>query len=197
MTMLDARHIRAILGIILILSSSVAMAGEWNLPGLMQLLAQRKAGRASFVERKYIGFIDKPMESSGELTFQAPDMLEKRTFKPKPESLLLKGDRLTIDQPDKHKLQVSLQEHPEVSAFIESIRGTLTGDLSTLKEFYNITLAGSVDQWQLVLIPKQARMARIISRIRISGSDTNIQTIDFEQADGDRSEMVITDISVK
>src|SRR5258706_14653588 len=103
-------HIRAIASTIFILLSSVTMADDWKLPDLMQLLAQHKAGKASFVEKKYIGIIDEPIESSGELAFTAPNKLEKRTFKPKPESLVLEGDSLTVDQPDKRRLTVNLQE---------------------------------------------------------------------------------------
>jgi hypothetical protein len=104
------------------------MAGELNLPDLMQLLAQHKSGKASFIEKKYIGILEKPVESSGELAFTAPDKLEKRTLKPKSESLVLEGDNLTVDQPDRRRLTVSLQDHPEIAAFVQSIRGTLAGD---------------------------------------------------------------------
>jgi len=192
--MFSLTHIRAIVGALLTLSTSATLAGDWKLADLMQTLAQHQAGRASFVERKYIGIIDKPLESSGELAFTAPDRLEKRTFKPKPESLVLEGDKLTIDQPGNRRHTVSLQEHPEVSAFVESIRATLAGDRFALEKFYTLELAGSAESWQLLLIPTQARMTDIISRIRIGGSHANVKTIDFEQADGDRSQMVITKI---
>ena len=127
--MLDVIWIRAIVGLMLCLATSLAAADTLQLPQLMQLLAQNKAGKALFVEKKYISIIDKPIESSGELAFTAPDKLEKRTLKPKLELLVLEGDNLTIDQPDKHRLSIRLQEHAEVAAFVESIRGTLAGDL--------------------------------------------------------------------
>jgi hypothetical protein len=37
-------------------------------------------------------------------------------------------------------------------------------------------------------------MLNIISRIRIGGTSAEVKSIDFEQADGDRSEMAITQI---
>lgn len=192
--MFNATSNRTTVGILLILAVSAARADDWQLSDLMQLLAQNKAGKAIFVEKKYIGIIDKPIESSGELTFTAPDKLEKRTLKPKPESLVLEGDSLTVDQVGKRQLTVSLQDHPEIAAFVESIRGTLAGDRSALEKFYKLELTGSADEWQLVLIPMQARMLNIISRIRIDGSHADVKTIHFDQGDGDRSEMLITKI---
>ena len=183
---------RTLAAALLALATGVAMAGDVKLPELMQLLAQQKSGKASFVEKKYIGIVDKPVESSGELAFTAPNKLEKRTLKPALESLVLEGDSLTIDQADKRRFTVSLQEHPEVSAFVESIRGTLAGDRTALEKYYTVAVTGPMEKWQLQLIPTQARMAQVISRIRISGAHASVKTIEFEQADGDRSEMFIT-----
>lgn len=179
----------------LALSMSLAYADDWKLPTLMQLLAQNKTGRALFVEKKYLGIIDKPLESSGELSFTAPDKLEKRTLKPRLESMILDGDSLTVSQPGKHPVTVSLQEHPEISAFIESIRATLAGDRRALEKFYALELTGSSDKWELQLTPTQTRMANIISKIKIGGSRADVKSIDFEQDDGDRSEMLITKVA--
>jgi len=174
---------------------TVAFADDWQLPQLMHILAQNKARKATFVEKKFIGILDRPIESSGDLSFTAPDKLVKRTLKPKSELLILNGDILTIDQPGKNRMTVSLQEHPEVSAFIESIRGTLAGDRSALENLYTLKLTGSPSQWQLILTPKQARLSNIFSRILIGGSDADVKTIDLDQRDGDHSEMVITKVA--
>jgi Outer membrane lipoprotein carrier protein LolA-like len=171
-----------------------AHADEGLLPRLMQLFAQNKGSRASFVEKKYLAMIDKPVESSGELAFTAPDKLVKRTLKPRIESLVLEGDSLSIEQPGKHRITLNLVEHPEVAGFIESIRATLAGDRAALEKIYSLTLTGSVEKWQLVLIPKETSMLNLISRIQISGSQGNITIINFALGDGDRSEMVITKV---
>jgi outer membrane lipoprotein-sorting protein len=176
------------------LAASACAAGDWKLPDLMQLLTQQKTGRASFVEKKYFAILDRPVESSGELAFTAPDRLEKRTLKPKAESLVLEGDKLTVEQAGKRPLTVSLQAHPEIASFVESIRGTLAGDRQALEKYYALELTGSSDKWQLLLTPTQAAMLKVISRVRIGGAQANVKTIDFEQADGDRSEMLISKI---
>lgn len=168
-----------------------ALAATLQLGDLMQLLAQTKSARASFIEKKYIGIIDKPVESSGELAFTAPDKLEKRTLKPKPEALLLDGTKLTVEQGSRRHV-IALQDYPEVAAFVESIRGTLAGDRSALERVYRLDVSGSLDKWQLVLTPAQARMAKIVTRIRMQGKRAEIDRIEFEQADGDRSEMIVT-----
>lgn len=178
----------------LLATGSTARAASWQLSDLMQLLAQHKSSQARFVERKYLAMLDKPLESSGELSFTAPDRMEMRTLKPKKQTLLLNGNRLTLEQDGRQKT-VSLQSYPEIAAFVEGIRGTLAGDLSALEKAYRVHLIGTPARWQLMLEPRDAGMSRIISRIRIGGSQGDVTQVAYEHADGDRSEMQISRVS--
>ena len=179
------------IGIVLCASS---YAGDWALADLMHLLAQQKSGKASFVEKKYIGILDKPLESSGELSFDAPDRLEKRTLKPRMEAILLEGDKLTVTMYEKRPVSLRLQDHPEVAAAVESIRGTLSGDKVALEKNYAIEFTGVQGKWQLTLTPVQKAVAKVVRQVHIGGADANIKTITFDQADGDRFEMTISKV---
>lgn len=191
-TFLRPQHLFALcIGMVMCASS---YAGEWTLPDLMHLLAQNKSGKASFAEKKYIGILDKPLESSGELSFDAPDRLEKRTLKPRPETMLLDGDKLTLTMYEKRPLNLRLQDHPEVAALVESIRGTLSGDQAALEKNYAIDFKGVPGKWQLTLTPVQKAVAKVVRRVHIGGADANIKTITFDRVDGDRFEMTISKV---
>jgi outer membrane lipoprotein-sorting protein len=169
-------------------------AGDWALADLMQLLAQQKSGKASFVEKKYIGILDKPLESSGELSFDAPDRLEKRTLKPRAEAMLLDGDKLTVTMHERRPINLRLQDHPEIATLVESIRGTLSGDKEALEKNYTIDFTGVQSKWQLTLAPVQKEVAKVVRQIRIGGADANIKLITFDQVDGDRFVMTISKV---
>ena len=166
----------------------------WDLTQLMQALAQNKSGHASFVETKYISLLDQPMESSGELLYTAPNRLEKRTLKPRPESLLIENGALTVER-GKRRRVLRLQDYPELVAFTESIRGTLAGDMAALKRVYNLDLEGSEERWTLTLRPIETRMLNVVERIRIGGNRAEVRSIEIEQADKDRSVMRITPLA--
>ncbi len=170
-------------------------AADWTLVDLMQLLAQQKSGKANFVEKKYMSILDRPLESSGELTFDAPNRLEKRTLKPRPETMLLDGDKLTLTSHEKRPVHLRLQDHPEVASVVESIRGTLSGDKAALERNYTVDLAGVQAKWQLTLVPVQNEVAKILRRVHISGADANIRIITFDQTDGDRFEMTVSKVA--
>ncbi|MCB6182909.1 outer membrane lipoprotein carrier protein LolA [Leeia sp. TBRC 13508] len=188
---------RACVGISLLVAAATSMAAEWGVNDLMQSLSQKKAGTATFVEKKFISTLNQPLESTGQLAFTAPDRLEKRTLSPAAESMILQGDKLMVERADGKKLNVSLSDRPEVSAFVESIRATLAGDKAGLEKYYAIVLNGKPEQWQISLTPTQSKMQKVISQIRIQGTKTQIKMITFLQADGDRSEMTITETSSK
>ncbi|HYR24217.1 MAG TPA: outer membrane lipoprotein carrier protein LolA [Aquabacterium sp.] len=185
------RLLAAVLALPLLCGSWAAQAESWGLTDLMQTLARQKAAKATFTEKKYLAVVDRPLESSGELSYTAPDKLEKRTLSPKPETLLLDGDQLSIEQAGRRRNTINIQSHPEVAAFVESIRGTLAGDLAALQRYYTLDFSGRADAWKLVLVPIQPAMRKVMSRIRVDGTDEALTRIVFEQADGDRSEMHI------
>lgn len=165
-------------------------SAAWGVDQLMSALAQRKSGRVRFTEKKYLAMLERPVESSGELVFVAPDHLEKRTIAPKPENLVLDGDMLTVERGGK-QFVMPLQNYPEMAAFIESIRGTLAGNRNALERYYRLGIEGRATRWTLTLTPADSRMAGIVKQIRIDGARDALDSVEIVQSDGDRSVMKI------
>lgn len=183
------RVLRRIL-VALALLPAVSHAADWDIDQLMHGLAQTRSGRASFVEKKSIAMLEKPVESSGELFYTAPDHLEKRTLKPKAESMTVDAGTLVIERGrQKHRLQ--LQDYPELAAFIDSIRGTLAGDRKALERNYRLSLDGTAERWILQLLPTDEKMQAVVQHIRIAGARDAVRSIEITQADGDSSLMLI------
>ena len=181
---------RALAVLLLVLASAGTRAADWSVDQLMQSLAQIRAERATFTEKKFIAILDRPVESSGELVYQAPDRLEKRTFKPRPESMILEQNVLQLER-GRQKLSLPLQEHPELAAFIDSIRGTLAGDRKSLERNYRLSMEGGAQQWTLQLVPLNEKMLSVVKEIRMAGVRDAVRSIEIIQADGDRSLMLI------
>jgi hypothetical protein len=168
-------------------------AASWGVEQLMHSLRQVKTARAKFVERKDLAALTAPLRSSGTLIYISPGRLEKHTLRPHPESLILQGDRLTVEKTEGGpKRTLNLPEYPVLWAFVESIRSTLAGDLRTLNRFYRVELTGREDQWRLALQPSEPKMRDVVSEIRIDGRGNWISSISVLEAGGDRSTMMMT-----
>jgi hypothetical protein len=169
-------------------ASSQQAPGE--LGELMRHLAERRHGEVSFVEQHFLRLLKRPTESYGELTYDAPDRLEKRTVEPKPETLTLTGDVLTVARAGRTRT-LDLQAYPALVPFIESIRATLAGDLPTLQRLFTVDFAGTVARWRLTLTPRDAQVAKTVSQVRIDGADRTLTTVEILENDGDRSLMTL------
>ena len=161
-----------------------------DLDQLMALLAQRQHGHVSFTENHFLAVLDQPVESSGELFYDAPDRLEKRTLKPKPETVVLQNGVITA-QRGRHTYTLNLSDYPQIVPLIDSIRATLAGDRAALERLFKVTFDGSLDQWTLALAPSDPAVARSVGAIRIEGARDAIHTVEIQQADGDRSLLTI------
>jgi Outer membrane lipoprotein carrier protein LolA-like len=191
---------RRALGLLLLaaLSATAALAnsnpppraGADDLDTVMSLLAQRQHGRVEFVEQKFLSILNHPVESSGELLYDAPDRLEKRTLLPRAETLALDGSVLTMERGG-HRRVLDLRRYPQIQPFVESIRATLAGDRAALERVFHVEFAGGVRRWSLTLAPLDRQLQRTIKQVQIDGSQDQLQRVEIRQTDGDRSLMTL------
>jgi hypothetical protein len=185
-----AAHALAAYGMDAAAESAGPSSSSETLDRLMNLLAQRKHGHVTFVEEHFLAVLDRPVESSGELFYDAPDRLEKQTLKPKPESLVLEHGVITAHR-GRRTYTLNLSDYPQIVPLIDSIRATLAGDRAALERIFKVTLEGDLEHWKLLLAPTDATVAKSVKQIRIEGARDAIQSVEIQQADGDRSMLTI------
>jgi hypothetical protein len=161
-----------------------------DLNDVMRLLAARQHGRVEFVEQQFLAVLNHPIESSGELRYDAPDHLEKRTLKPRAETLVLADGILTIERAHSRRV-MDLQTYPQIQPFVESIRATLAGDRAALERLFHLEFNGSVSRWTLTLVPLETKVKQAVSQVRIDGMRDQLLKIEIRQPDGDRSLMTL------
>ena len=183
------RVTNALAGALLAMVSLPALA-QWSVDDLMTALAARGSADATFTEHRYVPVLDAPVQSSGTLRFVAPDRLEKHTLLPRAESLVLAGDQLTLLQGPRTR-RLALTDLPDNGLAINSLRGTMAGDLAALRRGWNVTLFGERRIWTLSLTPLSAAVAQYIETVLIEGQQDRIDRIEIRQADGVRSVMQI------
>jgi hypothetical protein len=187
------RRAIALLATLATLASMIVTAGDdaGALDHLMALLAQRRHGLADFEETQYLSLLKQPAHSSGVLSYEAPDHLEQRTLKPRPQSVVLDHGMLTL-QIGTHQRTLRLQDYPQFAPLIDSVRATLAGNRPALEQRFQLDFEGDLDHWQLLLRPLEPKLAAIVQRIRLSGERDAVLQVEVRQSDGDRSLMSIT-----
>lgn len=161
-----------------------------DLDQVMAMLAMRQHARVEFIEQQFLSVLSHPIESSGELRYDAPDRLEKRTLKPRAETLLLMGEVLTVERAG-HRRVMDLHAYPQVLPFVESIRATLAGDRKALERLFRLDFTGSVSRWTLTLVPLESNIKQSVNQVRIDGAADQLLKVEIRQLDGDRSLMTL------
>jgi hypothetical protein len=171
-------------------SARAAAADLRDLDQVMGMLATRQHGRVEFIEQQFLAVLSHPVESSGELRYDAPDRLEKRTLKPHVETLVLSGEVLTVERAHSRRV-MDLHAYPQVLPFVESIRATLAGDRKALERLFRLDFTGSVSRWTLTLVPLESKVKQSVSQVRIEGAQDQLLKVEIRQPDGDRSLMTL------
>ncbi|MDB5368064.1 MAG: acyltransferase [Rhodospirillales bacterium] len=181
---------RAVGSLLFFLGSAAAHGAPGDLDEIMHSLAARRHGEVSFVEQRFLSVLKRPVESSGELIYDAPRHLEKRTLEPRPESLVVDGAVVTVQRGGRSRV-LELKSYPQVAPFVECMRATLAGDRAALESVFRLEFAGTPMRWTLVLVPIDAQVAKTVSRVQIDGSRGDLLKVEISQPNGDRSLMTL------
>ena len=173
------------------LAFTASSAWAFDLPELMGLLSKQKSGEARFTEQRFVHGLEGPLDSRGTLSFSAPDKLVRRTLSPRDETMAVEGNTLTLSRGGRNRT-LTLDSMPELLGLVEAMRGTLSGDGTTLQRYFRSTVSGSAANWTLDLLPADSRLAAQVRSIRISGRAGEVLGLEMEFVGGDRSVMNIT-----
>jgi outer membrane lipoprotein-sorting protein len=180
-----------ILALCLLIPIAAQAQSDEALAAVMNNLGRVTHSQAHFTEDKYLASLTEPLESSGTISYTAPDHIEKITTTPTPGSLVVTGNQLDIVQ-DGETHNLSLSDHPEIQAFVESIRATLSGNLPALEQYYSVDFTGTPARWRITLQPTDTNVQQLVTSISIDGQNERLTKIETIAANGDRSDMIIT-----
>ncbi len=168
-----------------------AQAQELTLDAILGLFAQRQHGHVLYSEQVDSALLEHPLHTSGELFFDAPDRLEKRTLKPTPQQLIAEGNQLTLIR-GRHRTSMSLSDYPQLSPLLNGLRATLAGDRATLEKDFRLSVAASGSSWNLSLQPLASDAKPLYQRIEIRGHGADIREVMLERSSGERTTMTLS-----
>ena len=180
----------------LALAPRAVLAEAFDLDALTTLLGRVKSGEATFVETRRIEMLDRTLQSSGRLSFKAPDSFVRETLRPRQEKLAVDGNTLTMSLGDRSRT-MQLDASPEAAVIVEAIRGTLTGNRATLERLFETTVSGDAQAWTLKLVPRDLRLRGQVSAVQVSGREDIAREVQVQLADGDRSVMTIEPVATR
>lgn len=170
----------------------IAAAEDFTVITLGRLLNRMQASRVSFVEHQYRKALKTPIERRGELTFEPPATFEKHVLVPDEERYRLINNTLSIELPGRKTRQLSTRNQPLLRALLLGFQAVVSGRLESLSPFYQVTLSGNAQDWQLLLTPIDAEVAHYIANIVVIGRQAEPRQFAINERNGDRTLTEIT-----
>lgn len=167
------------------------MAPAEPLAQLLAEFAQHPHAHARFAEQTTSRVLAHAVDTTGELSFDAPDHLEKRTLTPVAEDLVVEGENVTMTR-GQHRRSFQIGDFPGLRPLLEGLRATLAGDLAALTAHFAVSCEPTDAGWLLTLRPLPGDRQPLFQRIQIRGRDGRVQSLQIERGDGERSLMTIT-----
>ena len=171
---------------------ALAADTDSELQRVLDTLARVKHGHVLFQEQIESPKLKRPLRTSGELFFDAPDRLEKRTLSPTPDDLVLEGDIVTMVRGAQRR-SFPLSQYPQLRPLLTGIRATLEGDAETLESNFRLALDHSAEKWTLTLRPPENETSPTFESVVIRGSAGRISEVIVERFRGERSRMTFTE----
>lgn len=182
---------RAVAGVPLAAMLYAASVAALTLDELTRALQSVPERHASFEETKHVALIDGPLVRRGTFDYMRPDRLQMRVDAPYFERLEIRGDALAIERRS-GTTRVALSAQPALAAWIESLRATLAGDRPALEAHFAVSVAGTLADWRLTLVPREAALAALVARVTIAGRASEVVRFEIDETRGDTTAIVIT-----
>lgn len=133
-----------------------------------------------FSESKTSPLTKTPAISSGIIIFTPPTRIEKRTTRPIEETTTIENGMVTTRTKIEKSYRISnvaIDSHPLLQASAGSMLALFTADEAALQERYTPTLTGSIEAWNLQLIPRHEALRKALKHIRLNGAHGQVAQV--------------------
>lgn len=172
---------RLIILLLLCCVAPFACAQDALLQSVLTELGKHAAVRADFVQTRENPALDKPQVSEGRLLFVLGHGMLWQTTSPYRETLALTGTRTARIDADGNAH--AMHGDRGVSQVSQMLQGMLGGKPDEALRQFTVEASGTPAQWTLRFVPKQARVARVLGSITLTGNDY-LQGIAIAMQDG-------------
>ncbi len=170
---------------------AVAATSQVDATALVTSLKRAAPARTAYTEVRFSRLLDRPLILRGELEYLGPAQLGKRVDTPYREQTTIANGEASVRRGERAPRTFSLSQAPELEGFLRGFAALLGGDVATLARDFELVASGDTANWQLILTPRDRRLARRISTIEVDGAAQTPRCFRTRDADGDVSVLLV------
>lgn len=148
-------------------------------------LGHDKATQIPFTESRAFSISKNPVKQAGTLRSTRDNGLSMAYEGTKPRILIIDEKGLIERIPGGRERQVSVADHPELSALTDLYLNLLRGNSSKLFDYADVYFTGNSQSWQIGLAPKDPTIAKRAGKVVVSGGGRDIRRMENQLPNGD------------
>jgi hypothetical protein len=163
-------------------------SGATHSQGIEELehrLARTPPVSTAFVEYRFSHVLKRPARTSGTLEYRADGVMVRDVKSPHLERTEVSADEVRIQRGQRPVQRLSLQRAPQLRVLLASFRALLDGRLAPLTQDFEVALTEQAPRWTLTLRPRDARLAKYLTRIEVYGAGDRPRCLEAVEPDGD------------
>lgn len=173
--------------LILLLSCGLAQAAPDLAQSVRERLTQPAVLRGDFEQSKQVQGFARPLVSRGSFLVARERGVLWQVRTPFASQLRLTRDEIVSTQEGGAvAFRLDAGKEPAVRMINGLMFSLLNGDVSALSEHFRIEGHVEGRSWQLQLVPRQAALTRLMTRVELVG-DSHVRSIRIDEANGDRT----------
>ncbi len=158
-------------------------------------LRQQQGVTAEFIQTKYLSVLTRPLLSSGRFIFSEQRGVLWNQKSPFIQTLVISKGGIAEYLEDGTLQSAPTAGQGAVTGFSTMFLSLFSGDVTELKEQFELFFVGTDESWQIGAKPRSEDVARFVDRIAVNGGSTPERVVVWER-NGDRSEIEFKSIVV-
>jgi hypothetical protein len=148
-----------------------------------------------FEQEKRIAKIKKPLKSRGAFVLKRGQGVIWRTEAPIQSLLVMNRDSVRVIKNDRTVMSISMSEQPGLRLMGKIVFAVFSADVEEIRQSFEIVggQAAAGQPWQVTLKPRDAGVAKVISRISLSGAD-HVDALEIVEQNADSTRIRFTDL---
>jgi len=155
-----------------------------NLIKVCATISSNKITKGDFKQNKLIKRIKREMVSTGTFIVSADDGILWQTEKPYYSSMAMTKSAIVQTNAKGKKSVLSSNSNATFEQFAKVLSSVFTGNAEILIENFEVEFIGSVDNWNINLVPKNSSVRNFIEEIEMAGR-ISIDTMTIHESGGD------------
>ncbi|MBS9783182.1 MAG: outer membrane lipoprotein carrier protein LolA [Pasteurella sp.] len=158
---------------------------------LISQLQKPQSVQGNFIQQRFLKVLKNPIKTSGQFTLVAKKGLLWQMKAPFENNLRVTSEGIKQYNGTEWVGNNNVAQQQQIQLFL----GLLSGDISTLKQQFDLKLTGEKSAWKLDLIPNAFLMKQIFNTIQLQGNEVVTQII-LDEKQGDKTIIQFDNIKV-